>query len=249
MSIEGEMGIVGILSAINETISAGQPISAEALLTLLKTVDGPGSGLDADMLDGSEGADFVPKILAEDLDIKMGDESSMKILGYDNLALIRFQNYGPAYPLLDKVVRITRLVVDDELKFSSFAFSGNSGFLYVDDAGAPDFLAETSVRENTAWQALTLLNDWVDYGPSHASAGYRVDALGQVHLRGHIKDGVDDNIAVLPVGFRPQKILHFPAVTYNNDVARVLAKASGEIEAIGYDNTWLSLSGISFFTD
>ena len=41
-----------LLAKIHEALINANPIDANALLTLLETVDGAGSGLDADLLDG-----------------------------------------------------------------------------------------------------------------------------------------------------------------------------------------------------
>ena len=53
-----EVVISGLVSA---TKKVSEGMTAEKILEKLKTVDGPGSGLDADLLDGKQADDFAPK--------------------------------------------------------------------------------------------------------------------------------------------------------------------------------------------
>lgn len=58
---------------------------------------------------------------------------------------------------------------------------------------------------DSGWIAPTFTNSWVNYGAGYNDAGYRKDALGWVHLRGLVKNGIDGaSIFTLPTGYRPQ---------------------------------------------
>ncbi len=54
------------------------------------------------------------------------------------------------------------------------------------------------------WIAPTLLNNWVNFGPGWATAGYRKSANGDVHVRLMVKDGtLGTSVFTLPAGYRP----------------------------------------------
>lgn len=52
------------------------------------------------------------------------------------------------------------------------------------------------------WLAMTLINDWVNYGGNTAPAEYYKDEGGTVHIRGYIKDGTGPIFWVAPPGYR-----------------------------------------------
>ena len=100
------------------------------------------------------------------------------------------------------------------------------------------------------WQTPTLLNSWVAFGSSNNVAGYWLDPMGVVHLRGVLKSGTvstgsTGTIFTLPAGCRPQKEEIF-AVASNGlfGVCRVLA--DGSVKAYSGSNTYFSLDGITF---
>lgn len=100
------------------------------------------------------------------------------------------------------------------------------------------------------WTNLTLTNGWVNYGGLYAPAGYYKDALGWVHLRGLIKDGVLGQFAVLPVGVRPQYQIRGSTVSYNgtNHILGIYSiLQGGGLEAnTGSGTVFFSLDGITF---
>lgn len=117
---------------------------------------------------------------------------------------------------------------------------GTSGANYV-ILGCIDF-------DNFEWIAPTLQNSWVNYDSNHAQAGYMKDSEGFVHLRGLIKSGSTGNIFVLPAGFRHSKHTHFPTVS-NGTFAYLRVDQNGQVSATGYNNTWLSMDGVTFAGD
>lgn len=114
-------------------------------------------------------------------------------------------------------------------------------------------------------------NSWVNYDTIWAAAAYR--KIGNaVYLRGLVRSGsVPSVIFTLPVGFRPLKNEAFPAVisTLNvvtgaasagtahthplaiESVTRLDVTTSGNVQITNPDvfNSYLSLSGVSFFID
>jgi hypothetical protein len=100
-----------------------------------------------------------------------------------------------------------------------------------------------------AWTAPTLLNSWVNYGDVWSTAGYYKDENGRVHLKGLVKNGtIDQNIFVLPAGFRPSKYLLFPVQTVDT-IGRCNIKSDGGVQPDVGSANWFSLDGISFLAE
>jgi len=107
-----------------------------------------------------------------------------------------------------------------------------------------------------AYTAPTLLNSWVNFGGTWATAGYAKDDQGVVRLKGLLKDGITalgTPIFKLPVGYRPSEDRVFSVATFNGVSlihARVDVAPNGDVKTGVQDNnvsnTWLSLEGISF---
>lgn len=95
--------------------------------------------------------------------------------------------------------------------------------------------------------SLTLLNNWVNYGPGFTNATYYKDRTGVVHLEGLIKSGTTGIIANLPAGYRPSGSLLFIAVNGYGAFARIDVTADGNVVVSDpYTTGYLSLSGITF---
>lgn len=106
--------------------------------------------------------------------------------------------------------------------------------------------------------APALGNSWANYGGGYALAGFYMDGLGRVHLKGLIKSGASAaTIFTLPVGFRPEQTLLFGVLAQNNaggyEMMRIDINAGGAVIAMGFIaggafgvNIWASLNGISF---
>lgn len=92
-----------------------------------------------------------------------------------------------------------------------------------------DNLAGTPTVE--AWIAPTLINSWADYGSPEAPAGYCIDPLGFVHLRGSIAGGTSGSVAfVLPSGYRPAERCRI-SVTAHGGYGNVRIDTSGDVRA------------------
>jgi len=96
--------------------------------------------------------------------------------------------------------------------------------------------------------AITLpkLRGWSDYGGQWARGEIRKDG-DLITVSGLLRGGRYNNIARLPVGYRPRKRFIF-SVNNHAKAARVDVNTNGIISwhAGGKDHGWLSLSGITF---
>lgn len=78
--------------------------------------------------------------------------------------------------------------------------------------------------------APTLINSWLNLGAGHTEAGYWKDTVGIVHIRGVISEGATGNTAfILPVGYRPAKIIGFAATSGVHGDAYVWINPLGEV--------------------
>jgi hypothetical protein len=122
---------------------------------------------------------------------------------------------------------------------------------------AADVETRVSVLENNKarkvqgqWIAPTLLNAWVNTAGSFEVAGYRINELGEVQLRGLVGSGtVGSIILVLPAGYRPLKTRPFIAESYNGTsevLARIDVKNDGTVVLNAGGTSWLSLEQIRF---
>ena len=71
-------------------------------------------------------------------------------------------------------------------------------------------LKANNVQES--WNALTLVNSWVNFGDGFFTARYRKTTIGTVEVEGFIKNGVSGTVGTLPVGYRPTLRFRVPAI-------------------------------------
>jgi hypothetical protein len=94
--------------------------------------------------------------------------------------------------------------------------------------------------------APALLNGWANFGGGYNPAGYLLDGLGLVHLRGLIKSGAMQQTAfTLPAGVRPANS-EFIATVSANAFGSVVILSDGSVKPWDGVNTWFSLDGITF---
>lgn len=100
----------------------------------------------------------------------------------------------------------------------------------------------------TQWITPTLINGWVNYdAPSHATVQYMRDSEGFVHLKGLAKNGaMPSEIFVLPVGFRPALVEHFPSYSNGAFGGVRVDNTNGNVRLEQGGNPWFSLAGITF---
>lgn len=107
----------------------------------------------------------------------------------------------------------------------------------------------TSTANIPAWATCNLQNNWTNYGGTHATAEFTKTTSGVVMLKGLIKDGstvLGDTICTLPPGYRPSERLLFSVAMGGTIVGRVDIDTSGNVVYLYGNNSWLSLSTISF---
>ena len=99
-----------------------------------------------------------------------------------------------------------------------------------------DYRTNTLKRLNgsDSWISPTLLNGWVNAGSGGATAQYRKDANGMVHIKGYIGGGtttLGTSIFTLPSGFRPSEALGYAQTcgTSYNQVASIGINTSGSV--------------------
>ncbi len=86
--------------------------------------------------------------------------------------------------------------------------------------------------EPQTWQTPTLLNSWVDYGGTEATAEYFKDSCQIVHIKGTIKSGTitpGDNIFILPAGYRPLETHIFQQYNGAGNLGTVGVAANGAV--------------------
>jgi hypothetical protein len=111
------------------------------------------------------------------------------------------------------------------------------------------------------WIPLRFLNNWMNYDTSqYMQAGYLLDELGWVHLRGVIKNykaddihNTNESICELPPLYSPHKKIYCNVLYDGNNSRRMLIYSSGVIALIGFDelaalaSKWTALDNISWW--
>lgn len=111
-------------------------------------------------------------------------------------------------------------------------------------------------RKQEDWIPLDLLNGWENVNTaSYVIPAYMIDSFGFVHLRGVLNKGTNPIVAVLPEGYRPQKLEFFTNstnLTRANQVRNFYVANNGNIYAYAYNqpdttgDITISLSGTTF---
>lgn len=115
----------------------------------------------------------------------------------------------------------------------SFSSVNDPNSAYDDSGEAPE-----------AWVAPTLLNSWVNFGGSEATAAYYKDPHGVVHLKGTIKSGVIGNPAFnVPAAYRPSANRNYGTAS-NSLFGYLVVGLNGDVTPAAGSNTWFSLDGI-----
>lgn len=96
------------------------------------------------------------------------------------------------------------------------------------------------------WAQASLINGWENYGDPYNPAGYFLDKIGVVHLRGLVKNGgMNTSIFNLPFGYRPQYRELYNVMSANG-ASRCDILTTGEVIALSGGSAWFSLDGITF---
>ena len=130
--------------------------------------------------------------------------------------------------------------------------NGNAGTAgqVLKSSGSSAVPTWSSVTE--AWVAPTLLNEWVNFGSTWATAGYYKDAVtGRVYGRGVVKSGTTTATTafyVLPSGYRP--VSDLALVVYSTTGLSVLkiVAATGAVQAYVGNHATMQCLDFSFAT-
>ncbi len=171
---------------------------------------------------------------------------------------IRMENADGSSFFMQKFALISSLPIDN---FLVTEFNGNTLFFIRGDGNVGigttipttklDVAGDVNITgkiNNEVYIAPTLQNSWVNFGSPHAVAGYYKDKENRVQLKGLIKDGsvvFNTPMLTLPVGYRPSEILVF-VVANSGGFARVDVYPTGEVSILSGNNSFISLSGITF---
>lgn len=139
-------------------------------------------------------------------------------------------------------------VLDTITKGASPAAAGD--LLVGTAAGAATFAQGAATF--TVVTAPTLTNSWVNFGGAYATAGYSKDSFGVVRLKGLIKSGTMNTVALtLPAGFRPSASRQFAVNSYNgaNNIYGMaeITSAGAVMPVVGANNAFC-LDGVQFDT-
>lgn len=121
--------------------------------------------------------------------------------------------------------------------------------VYISLTGAT-FMAEDALP--VTWTPLTLMSGFTDFVPGE-TAGYFIDSVGDVHLRGLIKGG-SGTAFKLPAGTYSTDFSNLYITACNSSIggqsglARVDVNTNGDVNIINYSgggtNAWVSLAGM-----
>jgi len=114
----------------------------------------------------------------------------------------------------------------------------------------PDFSAKFASKVDVSYEnpiVPTLIGSWVNYGGANNTAGYWKDPLGNIHLKGTIKNGVVNNAAFqLPVGYRPILTEMFAVPSGGGLFGIIQITNDGYVTPMIGSNAYFYLDGINF---
>lgn len=98
-----------------------------------------------------------------------------------------------------------------------------------------------------SWRSASFINSWVDYQPgTEQETQFRREGTDRVLLRGLARAGtLGSGAFTLPVGYRPNRNLHFPSVANGAD-AYTKVDTNGVVTPQNGSNVWFSFAGIAF---
>jgi hypothetical protein len=186
---------------------------AASVLAKLLEVDGAGSGLDADTLDGVESTGFA---LANDARLRVIRDEGVAAT---NRPAIDFTGAGVIVSD-DSVGGRTQVNISGTAAGAASETAAGIGEIGTDveiqtvvtGSAFRDFLVSVfRLREELdrrltpeAWITPTLTNGWVNYGAPRQNMSFRKTPTGDVVIRGSVKNGANNTVVfTLPVGYRP----------------------------------------------
>lgn len=120
-----------------------------------------------------------------------------------------------------------------------------------DGTGAYSINAMYLPNTYTSWTALPMTNGWNQY-PGFTPPQYTKTSDGLVSLRGLIRPGTasyDDDVAILPAGFRPAKRILYTTVNTGGH-SRLDIMPNGEVRYMSSGgSSWYSLDNVTFVAE
>lgn len=112
------------------------------------------------------------------------------------------------------------------------------------------YIADVNWHEVGAIGEPAFANSWVNFGTDHATAAFRIDQEGWVHLKGLVKSGTSGNpIFTLPSGYRPRFTQRFVMAGSAAVSCTITIDSTGTVVPVlmtGATNAYFSLAGIQF---
>jgi hypothetical protein len=236
----GPQGIPGPPGAPGAPGADGSPDTPGQVLAKLLGVDGSGSGLDADLLDGSSSADFLGVGDTAANSSELGGQPASAFLGATATA-VNSNQLGGLGPSAYLGAAATAANSDKLDNLDSSAFVQAQGATFI-DAG---------LSEDIGGACPAGLNEWVNHNPDSANpVSYYRDPFGIVHLRGAaMRCGTASTVIVtLPPGYRPEH-REFAVVPANSSYSAVEIMNifdDGRVTGQGVAQQGAALDGITF---
>lgn len=105
-----------------------------------------------------------------------------------------------------------------------------------------------SILTPDTWNTVTFTNGWANLGVGNAPAGYYMDAMGFVHIRGVIVSGTANTAAfTLPVGSRPIYQNNLIAVNGSTSTGMLVRVTTAGAVIPTLSPAWVSMDGLSIF--
>lgn len=250
----------------NSANSAYETKAIADVLTELATVDGAGSGLDADLLDGYQASAFPRKdeiaTITQDWNFKRVNSSGAaqnRLLESSRPAVANtvsdWNNWSKAQMLVEQsscssTTDMPRIAFHSSGAGVAKQIAGDhvlGGISVLDEQGTGltpfncSELRADSIRQE-AWIAPTFQNGWVNYGGGNATAAYYKDKQGTVWIKGIVKDGsLNAAIFTLPSGYRPAEVNHY-AVSSNYAYGNLKVGSDGVVILTNGSNVWADIS-------
>lgn len=174
----------------------------------------------------------------------------------DNLT--EWPAYSPSTYLTPDTAAYEGRVLDDEWTWHQVVFTAPTGITkaalrvleYQPSSESTIYLGGFELHRltgpdawegDTGWIEPALLNGWVNYGGSGSYGTARIRRVGTVvHTQGLVKDGTSGYVFTYPSGFYPGVTKIYPAIS-NSAFARINNLSTGTLQAVNYNNSWVSI--------
>lgn len=117
----------------------------------------------------------------------------------------------------------------------------------IDHANRSAELAGKANKKQEDWITPDLLNGWQQWNSDnyYPEIGFKKDDMKIVSIKGMLTNTSNDTIFVLPVGYRPSRILRIPVMS-QNAIAQIEIAGNGTVRLLGSFGSWVNFGGTSF---